>query len=274
MFIHFEFTPWEIQAGHDAIVAKAAEGGDRDLSYLPLAEASMALMEEGAENAVFSVLAQMVLDGTYAIMRQPSVEARLSREIQERKLTAMQAARTMGELGVKSMIFASIFTYTPVLREAIYGIDPMLAFKEDTIGKLGSAVFGDAGNVVGGAHRLLKRHELNEPIADVITRSTHLPNACGGIGMALTDQAFKRLGRPYVLPRFLQRLTPPNGKTEVIFTEEARLFLRSLAGDEGGCPAGKMRNVRRNGTYLTDAWADVVSILVPEDATTNWRNIR
>jgi len=99
----FEFTPLEIQAGHDAIVAKAAEGDDPNLSYQPLAEASVALLNEGVENAGFAVLTQMVLDGTFAMMRQPSVEARLSREIVERKLTAIEAGRLLGELGVQSV---------------------------------------------------------------------------------------------------------------------------------------------------------------------------
>ncbi len=271
MFTGFELSANEQQAGFDAIVAKAANGDDLNLTYQPLARASMEAFDRGVENAVLAVPTQMVLDGALAIMRQPTVMARLPKEIHERKLVALFAARQIGEVGAASMIFASVFTYTPELRALSEDLLPILTDGE-TIGKLGAAAFNDAGNVIGGAHRLLKRRPLREPIADIIARSTSLPGEISRIDEDQTDRAFQRLGRPYVLPRHLHVVTEGGVASEVIFTEGARLLIRSLIGRDGGCPAARMGNVQGNGTYLTDAWANIVSVFVPEDATSKLRN--
>lgn len=273
MSIEFEFSELEVQAGMDAIVMKAVNGDDPSLSYQPLAEASVAALERGVENARYTVIAQMVIDGTLALMRQPSVERRLSREITERKLVAMKGARIIGDVAAKSMLFTSMLVYTPVLRSVMDEADLTQTRKGGPMGVLGSSAFSDAGIVIGGAHRKLRPQSLNEPTADVIARSTSLPREIRRIDADQTDRAFRSLGRPYVLPRYLKVIADNQNRPEVIFAEEAKPLIRSLTGPEGGCPAARMSNVARDGTVLTDAWKDIVSVLVPENATTKFRNI-
>lgn len=274
MPFEFRVHTLELQAGLSAITARATHTDDPTAGYLPLADATVEALERGVDNARDMVTTQALVDGTLAVMRQPAVWERLPLEIADRNAIAVHIAGKLGRACTESLLFASLFKYIGRLGKLMTSEDLQALQHPKYMSQLGGLAFNDASFGIGGAHRLLVRKPREEPVADIIARSTGLPGELSKIAKAHAVRAARTLGFPYTLPRYLHEFTNRADLAEVGLTADARKFISTVHDSAAGCPAASISNPYGPGTVLTSAWKEMVAVLVPEGATSKLRNTR
>lgn len=272
MPVKFRFDPMELHTGLSAITRKAMNP-DPAHNYVPLAEQAMAALDPNTELACDVVATQMLIDGTLATVRLPQVWDRLPNEIADRDAVVGSISQKLGTIVAKSGTFLSgIAQHTGALGRSLTRGDVTNLQNAEHMSSLGGAAFSDARLVIGGAHRVLRRLPLTEPITPVIQRSTSLPAEISRASTKRMPWVVSRLGFPYILPRYLPTFTNQARLTEVTFAGDARMVIDRAADPERGCPAGRIRDPSGPGTVLTRAWVDIVAVLAPENATSTERN--
>ncbi len=253
----FRVTDAEIRAGYNEV----GEGFE-DGRYAYLAEAALEA-KRGDMNAIDVVGVQYIIDLTLATLGPFNVANRLPSEVRDRTSDVYNFTKWIGASAVASGQLQRLYLVIPPLREAITRDDFNILGQSRYFGTLGAAAFLEVGAVGGGAHRLLTN--LGVPSTnEVIQRSTGLLQSTKVKGRRL-PQLLGRLGNPYIDP---QNLRHRNG--EVIYSKNARQIIATLSQDTPGCPAAKVpgRN-DTEGTILSQSWAEMVSLLISEEATTH-----
>lgn len=270
MSVRFEFERPELIAGVEMMAARAGDAGPHT-GYGALAPGVVAALERGNTGARDVIPTQVIVDGTLALMRNPDVAERLPLEILDRTIIARKGAKELTSRAIRRGLFIGTFAHLAAMGVEMNDEDREALRSLEYMEVLGGQAFADAMPVIGGAHRVLRRRDLQEPIGDIITRSTGLPNEASRTSTSNMIKVLKRLGYPYTLPRFLDVVASTEGP-EVALTEEARDFIRRNSDPESGCPAGKIRNPYGSGTVLTRAWVEMVAVLAPEGATSKASN--
>ncbi len=267
----FTFRPAELRAGLDFMDARVIEL-DSPTGYEPLAEQVVGAMERGESGARDIIPVRMIIDGTLAAMRHPDAWERLPAEISERAYIAREGAAQITRDAVDRDLFFGAFAHIGV-RGAMLNDEDRAALRDaDYLKKLGGQPFTDSMPALGGAHKVLTRRGVDEPISGILVRSTEMPSELGKIATPSIMKMLRQFGYPYFLPRFLDVIDSGTGLPEVILAEELRAFINHKSNRGEGCPAGRVGNPYGPGTVLTAAWTEMAPVLVPDNATSKDNN--
>lgn len=260
----FKFTPDEYKAGlKPALMELVTPGSDSSLS-----QQTAALVESGRPEAFYAPAVRVVLDAALNTVTQPSVTARLPREVEIRRNIAIHCATYAVNLAQYSNLFPQYYRNNQELM-AVASDNPSIDDLEDNeyLTSIGEAPFFDAAIACGGALRILQANDnkVNEEPAAVIARSTGLL-AISGIYKGNSPKAVEFLGAPYADPQHMEVRDGEEG-IKVHFTDTATTHLRSLSQPNRGCPAAKLDAENAHVSLLEQYWKRMAHYLVPPDAS-------
>jgi hypothetical protein len=209
----------------------------------------------------------LVMGAALDTLSQPTVEAKLPREVNDRQLEAISCVKRV----VKLMRSRQERPAFEAAHQQFYGGGTSRGerFRDHipAFWRFARAPFMDVNTVAGGAARVLQAEGVSEePHADIIARSTGL------LLFARIDQdniweARAFFGLPYAnQEHYLLR----NDRAGVVvdFTTEAKARLASLQTERSGCPSRRIPSpVNRGESHLQGMWSDMVHFMIPPDGT-------
>lgn len=256
-------TAKELEAGCESEFAAYL---DSDEKYLRLGEACQEAAEK-RETAIYIPGVELVISAVLDTLNQPSVKAKLPKEVNDRHVEALKCTDRVSEymrkkrnlpefLKVHSKFFASS---APITRNQ---------FRIYTAGinGLARAPFEDACMLAGGSVRVMEDAGINSSeYAEILARSTGLLEY-SKISQRYAGVARTYLGQPYASRSHYIMGEDDNGAA-VNFTDETHAQIQKWQ-ENGGCPARRIRDPLASGqSVLTSSWQRITGYLAPEGAT-------
>jgi hypothetical protein len=235
--------------------------------YQELTEACKVAEEGGLALAGSIPGVSLVVNTALEVLEQQSVTEKLPAEVNERQAKAVHCIDRVTKLMKSRGVLPSFETAFRLFYGG--GSDKDESFKSQIYDYRRNAIapFMDVNLVAGGAARALERTQVNdEPLADILSRSTAL------LLFAKIDQNNMRaarafLGVPYAnLEHYV--IGEDDKETVVDFQEATRKKLVSLQSMVSGCPSRRIVSpANPNQSLLQSEWAKIVHYMIPPHAT-------
>jgi hypothetical protein len=233
-----------------------------------IADTVAELVGNGNTEAYFVPAVRFLIDSTLQIVSEPEVKDALSNEVLDREFVASRLAEHVAKIATDNHVFSFLYKHSPTLSSISVPVVELDNLRNgEYLGSLGAAPFFDTRFVVGGAFRMLKAREIEDP-KEVISRSSGLLVIAGvykdpEIGKVVHSY----LGLPYAKSEHYVLIDKEEGM-EVAFADQAQLILETLHVEGRGCPAGKIKSPDNSpNRLLSDYWGKIVDFLIPAEAT-------
>jgi hypothetical protein len=218
-----------------------------------------------SEDTVFGIpIASFLARTARAALNHNDILPSLPAEIADRVEVGRGVMKTVAKQGVDAGLFThykhhngfanvSFRTDKNPLRLSIYG----------------ESIIRDTGWVAGGVVRVVQERGGAQSSLQLLLASPNL-QIVGWAHEKIMEAAHIRLGQPYIHPSYLSlepvRRLGHGVRVEAMYIPEARNHIY-FDPSAVGCPVRRVRNPAGDGTAFQAEWADMVSLLLSNNAT-------
>jgi hypothetical protein len=247
------------------------------LSQLPYSGIAMETRKailRGNESAFYVPAVQFIIDTTLSILDQPSVTARMPKELNARAIAAMDCVYKVVEVAVNAKMIDQFYSNNVYLSPYVSPILRQSLNDQAYLKTLSSSVFSDAKSIVGGAVRALRQKGGAVDERGIITRSSSL-KAIAGVDKRSIEELTYRLGIPYVETSHYIIGMKDGTPVDVAFSDETTAYIRQHTGPGVGCPVRQMK--AQEEPYSTEfdyGWERIVQFLICPGVTVDAKQAR